>query len=72
MHKKQYSCSLLLKIKLNISLLFILWHLLLGQKFINELFIWDDLHLIGKYSIDECLGLVVGILMLLKKLLLDP
>ena len=30
--------------------------MLLGQKFINELFIWDDLHLISKYSIDECLG----------------
>lgn len=36
--------------------LLILWYLFLGQKFINEPFVWDDLNLIRKYSNAELLS----------------
>ena len=45
---------------LYLLVLFILWYCFLGQKFINEPFIWDDLHLIRTYSIDELMSVWSG------------
>ena len=45
---------------LYLFVLFILWYWFLGQKFINEPFIWDDLHLIRTYSIDELMSVWSG------------
>jgi hypothetical protein len=45
---------------LYLLVLFILWYWFLGQKFINEPFIWDDLHLIRTYSIDELISVWSG------------
>ncbi|WP_440937302.1 hypothetical protein [Candidatus Pelagibacter sp.] len=36
--------------------IFVLWFLVLGFSFFNEPFIWDDLHLVRKYSFNELLS----------------
>ena len=41
-------------------LIFILWFLVLGYSFFNEPFIWDDLHLVRKYSSNELLSVWFG------------
>ena len=40
--------------------IFILWFLVLGYSFFNEPFIWDDLHLVRKYSSNELLSVWFG------------
>lgn len=45
---------------LYLFVLFAFWYFLLGQKFIEEPFIWDDMHLIREYSREELLSVWYG------------